>query len=89
MSQLKASYGDAATKALKLYDGGVVLNVKPDGAKLSTACSLRTSVALTEQLETSGSFNLDKPEGTVAEDVLLPHASVTLAGAVACTIAQR
>lgn len=81
--------GDAATNALKLYDDGCVLNVNPVGAKLSAVFPLRTTTALTAQLADSLSLSFASPAGTSVVCDVVPHESVTFAGAVSSATAQR
>ena len=74
---------------MKLYVGGCVLNLKPDGVKFTTVDFFRTTVALTWQLVESGSFSFVSPAGALTVVVDLPHDSVTLAGAVSSVTAHR
>lgn len=80
--------GEAATKALKLYDDADVLKVKPGGEKTICAVSL-VIVEFTLQVVSSASLSFERPAGRELVDVDDPHASVTFAGEVRRRTAQR
>lgn len=80
--------GEAATNALKLYDGGEVLKSKPGGLKV-VVVPLRLIELLTLQSCSSGSLYFDPPAGADTVMVESPHVSVTFAGALSCKTAQR
>jgi hypothetical protein len=81
--------GDAATKALKLYDGGVVLKFMPAGANVTASLPLRVIFAATLQSSFSASFCFEIPAGTL-ENVCVdePQVSVRSAGCVRWNWAQ-
>jgi hypothetical protein len=81
--------GDAATKALKLYDGGVVLKFMPAGANVTASLPLRVIFAATLQFSLSASFCFEIPAGTL-ENVCVdePQVSVRSAGCVRWNCAQ-
>ena len=74
---------------MKLYVGGCVLKLKPDGEKSSTVLPLRTTVARTEQELESGSFVFVSPACALTVVVDEPHVSVRLPGEVRSTTAHR
>lgn len=80
--------GDAATKALKLYEGGDVLNVNPSGANVTGLEPSLEIVEVTLQSVDSGRLSFVSPAGISVEFVDDPHARVTVAGDVSKVTAQ-
>ena len=81
--------GEAATKALKLYEGGFSLKLKPGGQKSSVTAPFLTIRAETLQLVVKGSQSLERPALTWYIFSFVPHVRMTDPGEFMSTTAHR
>ena len=74
---------------MKLYDGGLRLYWNPLGANVLTAPPRAIALVTAQSAAGNASFSQLVPAGAAVLALALPHASVTVAGAVSCTTAHR